>query len=199
MLPDRPLQFVDSRGEAFIELKTPSHGCGHPSQQFLYQPAVDTVLREGVDRFHNVDVLLSPRMSARGNGHSRRCRADAGRPETDSFLRMRASYVIAADGGIEPDPRPARRRLHGAHLRGTLGRHRHQGARGMGRPRQPALPLRPCAPDRRLPHPAGASPLGVPRAAGDAADADLISDAAVWQHPARPGHHREKRPRSCAR
>src|SRR6201993_4388149 len=58
MLPDRPLQFVDADSEPFIRMTVTPRGCGHPPQQFLYQPAVDHILREGVQRFANVDVLL---------------------------------------------------------------------------------------------------------------------------------------------
>src|ERR1700742_2690348 len=58
MLPDRPLNFVDADGVPFIDLKIPPRGCGPPPQQFLYQPSVDHVLREGVQRFSNIDVLL---------------------------------------------------------------------------------------------------------------------------------------------
>ena len=37
----------------------PAHrGNGHPPQQFIYQPALEKVLRAGVDRFPNVSVLL---------------------------------------------------------------------------------------------------------------------------------------------
>ena len=58
MLPDRPLNFVDAAGVPFIDLKITPRGAGHPPQQFLYQPAVDQVLREGVRRFAHVEVLL---------------------------------------------------------------------------------------------------------------------------------------------
>src|ERR1700744_1224544 len=58
MRQDRPLNFVDASGVPFIDLKISPRGSGHPPQQFLYQPAGDYVLREGVQRFANVDVLL---------------------------------------------------------------------------------------------------------------------------------------------
>ena len=48
-------EFVDANGDPFIEMKITPRGCGHPPQQFLYQPAVDHVLREGVARFPNVE------------------------------------------------------------------------------------------------------------------------------------------------
>src|ERR1700739_240954 len=58
MLPDRPLNFVAADGVPYIDIKPPPGGGGPPPQQFLYQPAVDHVLREGVQRFGGVEVLL---------------------------------------------------------------------------------------------------------------------------------------------
>jgi 3-(3-hydroxy-phenyl)propionate hydroxylase len=101
MLPDRPLNFVDSDGVPFIDLKITPRGCGHPPQQFLYQPAVDHVLREGVQRFEGVDVLLEHeclRVLPKGD-HVELMLADL---RTDTFKRVHASYVIAADGGSSP-------------------------------------------------------------------------------------------------
>lgn len=101
MLPDRPLNFVDARGVPFIDLKIAPRGAGHPPQQFLYQPAVDHVLREGVRRFAGVDVLLEHEclrvLPMRDEVEL--MLADL---RTDTFKRIRASYVIAADGGSSP-------------------------------------------------------------------------------------------------
>ena len=55
---DRRLTFVDHNGVPFIDLKVPPRRTGHPPQQCWYRPAVDQVLRDGVDRFARVDVLL---------------------------------------------------------------------------------------------------------------------------------------------
>lgn len=101
MLPDRPLNFVGADGEAFIDLKIDSRGAGHPPQQFLYQPAVDQVLREGVARFPNVEILLEHeclRVYNREDGVELML-ADL---STNTFKRLRASYVIAAEGGSSP-------------------------------------------------------------------------------------------------
>jgi 3-(3-hydroxy-phenyl)propionate hydroxylase len=98
MLPDRPISFVDAACVPFFEAKITSRGCGHPPQQFLYQPAVDHVLREGVRRFPSVDVLLEHeclRVLNKGEAVEVML-ADL---RTDTFKRVRASYVIAADGG----------------------------------------------------------------------------------------------------
>jgi 3-(3-hydroxy-phenyl)propionate hydroxylase len=101
MLPDRPLNFVDAAGVPFIDLKITARGSGHPPQQFLYQPAVDHVLREGVQRFPNVNVLLEHeclRVLPKGD-EVEVMLADL---RTDTFKRFHASYVIAADGGSSP-------------------------------------------------------------------------------------------------
>lgn len=101
MLPDRPLNFVDANGVPFIDLKIVPRGSGHPPQQFLYQPAVDGVLRDGVARFSNVEVLVEHeclRVIPKGDVVELML-ADL---RTDSFKRYHASYVIAADGGSSP-------------------------------------------------------------------------------------------------
>ncbi|MEB3050850.1 bifunctional 3-(3-hydroxy-phenyl)propionate/3-hydroxycinnamic acid hydroxylase [Mycolicibacter sp. MYC123] len=101
MLADRPLNFVDAGGVPFIDLKITSRGTGHPPQQFLYQPAVDDVLREGVQRFTGVDVLLEHECLRvlPGDDQVELMLADL---HSDMFTRVRASYVIAADGGSSP-------------------------------------------------------------------------------------------------
>jgi 3-(3-hydroxy-phenyl)propionate hydroxylase len=101
MLPDRPLTFVDANNVPFIDLKIRPRGSGHPPQQFLYQPAVDGVLREGVQRFARVEVLLEHeclRVHA-GADDVELMLADL---RADGLKRIRASYVIAADGGSSP-------------------------------------------------------------------------------------------------
>ena len=101
MLPNRPLAWVDANGVPFIETAMRPRGCGHPPQQFLYQPAVDHVLREGVARFGNVAELLEHECLRAVNSASwvELMLADL---RTDTFKRLRASYVIAADGGSSP-------------------------------------------------------------------------------------------------
>jgi 3-(3-hydroxy-phenyl)propionate hydroxylase len=101
MLPDRPVAFVDADGVPFIEMTINSRGSGHPPQQFLYQPAMDHVVREGVARFPNVEVLLEHeclRVLNKGD-EVELILADL---RTDTFKRLRAAYVIAADGGSSP-------------------------------------------------------------------------------------------------
>ncbi|GGN36315.1 3-(3-hydroxy-phenyl)propionate/3-hydroxycinnamic acid hydroxylase [Streptomyces fuscichromogenes] len=98
MLAERPLDFVDARGRTFLSARPAPRGHGHPPQMFLYQPALEQVLREGVERYPNVTVLL--------RHECLRTRQDAdgveltvARTGEDSVRRLRARYVIAADGG----------------------------------------------------------------------------------------------------
>ncbi|MEV0170165.1 bifunctional 3-(3-hydroxy-phenyl)propionate/3-hydroxycinnamic acid hydroxylase [Streptomyces sp. NPDC050803] len=98
MLAERPLDFVDARGRAFISACPTPRGHGHPPQMFIYQPALEQVLREGVARYPNVEVLL--------RHECLRLRQDTEGVELtvlaapdDSVRRLRAKYVIAADGG----------------------------------------------------------------------------------------------------
>lgn len=98
MLPERPIAFVDAAGVPLIETVFTRRGCGHPAQQFIYQPVVDQVLREGVSRFPDVEVLVEHECLRvlNSGGHVELLIADL---RNDSLKRVRASYVIAADGG----------------------------------------------------------------------------------------------------
>lgn len=101
MLSERPIDFVDDRGRSFLSFAPRGFGNGHPPQLFIYQPALEKVLREGVDRFPNVEVRLRHEVV--------RFRQDADGVyltllglDDDVVRRARARYVIAADGGSSP-------------------------------------------------------------------------------------------------
>lgn len=98
MQPGAGANFVDAGGETIIRLQPVDRGNGHPPQQFIYQPAVDKTLREGVDRFPNVSILLEHeclRLVQRADSVELML-ADLTR---DEFKRISATYVIACDGG----------------------------------------------------------------------------------------------------
>ncbi|GHG90399.1 bifunctional 3-(3-hydroxy-phenyl)propionate/3-hydroxycinnamic acid hydroxylase [Streptomyces lanatus] len=98
MLPDRPLDFVDARGRAFISARPTPRGHGHPPQMFLYQPALEQILRDGVDRYPEVEVLLRHecvRLRQEADGVELTVVGTA----DDAVRRLRAKYVVAADGG----------------------------------------------------------------------------------------------------
>jgi 3-(3-hydroxy-phenyl)propionate hydroxylase len=109
VLAGRLTEFVDRDGRAILTATPPSRGHGHPSQMFIYQPALEQVLREGVARYPNVQVLLGQEcltldqradhvelsVAETGAGPDRTV-ADAG---ARAVRRIGARYVIAADGG----------------------------------------------------------------------------------------------------
>lgn len=98
MLSDRPINFVDHHGVSFLSFVPKHRGHGHPPQLFIYQPALEKVLRDGVARFPNVEVLLEHECLRvrQAADHVELMLADL---RADEFTRLRASYVIAADGG----------------------------------------------------------------------------------------------------
>ena len=101
MLAGRDIDFVDAGGRSFLSFVPATRGNGHPTQAFIYQPALERVLREGVERFSSVEVRLKTEVV--------RCAQDESGVElilldldTDEVSRVRATYVIAADGGSSP-------------------------------------------------------------------------------------------------
>jgi 3-(3-hydroxy-phenyl)propionate hydroxylase len=101
MQPGAGANFVDANGVPFVKLLPTDRGNGHPPQQFIYQPAVDTALRAGVDRFPNVTVLLEHECGE-VRQHPDRVELSLTDLRTDERKTLRASYVIAADGGSSP-------------------------------------------------------------------------------------------------
>lgn len=101
MLPGNGAAFVDANGKPFARLLPVSRGTGHPPQQFIYQPALEKVLRAGVDRFPNVKVLLQHECR-RVVQHDDAVELTLSDLADDTASRIRASFVIAADGGSSP-------------------------------------------------------------------------------------------------
>ena len=101
MLAERPIDFVDADGRSFTSFDAPVRGHGHPPQMFIYQPALEQTLRDGAARFDTVELLLERecvRVRQDGDGVELMV-ADL---RADTFTRLRAKYVIAADGGSSP-------------------------------------------------------------------------------------------------
>ena len=101
MLIDRPIDFVDDDGRSFFSARLPARDNGHPPQAFLYQPSLEQVLREGVEQYPNVEVLLD-RECLRVSQDESAAELAVARIGGDELSRLRATYVIAADGGSSP-------------------------------------------------------------------------------------------------
>lgn len=98
MQPGAGANFVDAAGVSIARLTPANRGNGHPPQQFIYQPAVDRVLRDGVERFPNISLLLEHEC-LRITQHADSTELMLADLTRDEFKRVRATYVIAADGG----------------------------------------------------------------------------------------------------
>jgi 3-(3-hydroxy-phenyl)propionate hydroxylase len=96
VLAERPVEFVDAKGRPFIRAHPAPRGHGHPPQMFIYQPALEQVLRDGAARFPNVEVWLGyDCLRLRQTSELVELTVAAG----ETVRHLRASYVIAADGG----------------------------------------------------------------------------------------------------
>jgi len=98
MLAERPIHFVDRTYRSFMDFVPASRGSGYPPQMFIYQPALEQVLRDGVDRYPNVEILLEReciRVREDDDGVELTLHHLAG----ESVATVRAAFVIAADGG----------------------------------------------------------------------------------------------------
>ena len=185
VLADRPIDFVDARGRSFVRADLPSRGHGHPPQMFIYQPALEQVLRDGTTRYPKVTVLLEQeclRLRQDEHGVELTTLAVAG----DSVARLRASYVIAADGGSSP----IRAQLNVGYEGRTyedrwvvIDTEMIKEWDGHDRLRFHCDPARPAV---DCPTPLGHHRWEFPILPGEDAD-DLVTDAAVWKLLARYG------------
>jgi 3-(3-hydroxy-phenyl)propionate hydroxylase len=101
MLGGLPLTFVNDRGQTFLSFELKPRGNGHPTQMFLYQPALERTLRAGVERFGNVAVLLEHEAgTVRQDEHAVEVDLTDLRDGSRSVLRAR--YLLACDGGASP-------------------------------------------------------------------------------------------------
>ena len=163
MLPDRPIDFVDADGRA-VRRADHHAAAARPSAAAVHLPAraSTSVLRDGVDRYPNVEVLLEHECLRVRQDERRRRTHSLADLRTDTFNRLRASYVIAADGGSSPIRAQLNVGYEGRTYEDRWVVIDTKVIQGVGRPRPAAVPLRSGPPDRRLPDAAGSPPLGVP-------------------------------------
>jgi 3-(3-hydroxy-phenyl)propionate hydroxylase len=101
MLAERPMDFVDARGRSFMSFDPQSRGNSHPPQMFIYQPALEKLLREGVARFAGVEVVLEHEMRSFSQD-SDGVELVAENLRDRSRVVIRAKHLLACDGGSSP-------------------------------------------------------------------------------------------------
>ncbi|MFN8149910.1 MAG: bifunctional 3-(3-hydroxy-phenyl)propionate/3-hydroxycinnamic acid hydroxylase [Solirubrobacterales bacterium] len=101
MLGDRPIDFVDGDGRSFMSFTLKPRGNGHPTQMFIYQPALEGNIRAGVERYSNVEVLLE-REAGQVRHDPWGAEVDVTDLRDESIRTLRARYVLACDGGASP-------------------------------------------------------------------------------------------------
>ena len=115
MLQDAPVQMVLPNGEVLLQIKSAERPHGWPMSNFFYQPLLETALAEGLSRFSNVTVLRGREVTrfeqdstgvdvfhvaSDGSGYLRAAPQLGVKPApTDGEQRVRARYLVAADGG----------------------------------------------------------------------------------------------------
>lgn len=97
MIQNVPLRFFDARGRSFADVRPATREYGWSRRNIFLQPACERVLRRGLGRFPCVQTLL-------GHDAIRLHQDDLGvelevLAPGDEHLRIRARYVVAADGG----------------------------------------------------------------------------------------------------
>ncbi|GGO85411.1 3-(3-hydroxy-phenyl)propionate/3-hydroxycinnamic acid hydroxylase [Marinobacterium nitratireducens] len=97
MIRNVPLRYYNARGVCFAEVKPTTAKYGWPMRNIFMQHLTEVTLREGLNRFENVELCLGHTMNSIDQDDDR-----VSLQVTDSQgvpYRLDASIVIAADGG----------------------------------------------------------------------------------------------------
>lgn len=112
MLEDVPVQMVLADGSCLISTRNPDRPHGWAGSNFFYQPFLETALAEGLERHPSVRVLRGRsvvrfeqdgegvdvyHVASAGTGYDRTNQATA--PDNVAAMRVRARYLVGADGG----------------------------------------------------------------------------------------------------
>jgi 3-(3-hydroxy-phenyl)propionate hydroxylase len=95
-VPNQPLVFIDRKGRDLARIAPPMADFGWPRRNGFVQPLADRVLLEGLDRFANVAVQFSSRVTGIEQDETGATLSIDG---PDGTRTLRALYVVGADGG----------------------------------------------------------------------------------------------------
>ena len=97
VIQDVPLRFFDARGRCFADVRPATREFGWPRRNIFLQQLCERVLRAGIKRYPSVRVLLGHEVVRLDQHESG---ADLGvLTPGGGAMRIRAGYVIGADGG----------------------------------------------------------------------------------------------------
>jgi 3-(3-hydroxy-phenyl)propionate hydroxylase len=97
MIQNVPLRFFDARDRCFADIRPATREYGWSRRNIFMQPACERVLRRGLERFPSVRTLLGHDVvGLHQDDHGVELEVAA---PGDERLRIRAGYVVAADGG----------------------------------------------------------------------------------------------------
>ena len=115
MLQDAPVQMLLPDGRVLFQLKNTQRPHGWPANNFFYQPLLETALADGLARYPNVSVQRGREVTrfvqdehgvdvfhvaSEGSAYSRSAPQPGVKPApVPGELRVRARYLIGADGG----------------------------------------------------------------------------------------------------
>jgi 3-(3-hydroxy-phenyl)propionate hydroxylase len=115
MLQDAPVQMLLPSGDVLLQLMSTERPHGWPMSNFFYQPLLETALAEGLAKVPSVTVLRGREVTrfeqdaagvdiyhveSDGSGYVRPAPQLGAQPApTDGEQRVRARYMVAADGG----------------------------------------------------------------------------------------------------
>lgn len=113
MLEDVPVQMVLADGSCLISTRNPDRPHGWAVSNFFYQPFLETALAEGLERHPSVTILRGRsvvrfeqdgegvdvyHVASAGTGYGR-TDDQAATPDDAAAMRVRARYLVGADGG----------------------------------------------------------------------------------------------------
>ncbi|WP_235174714.1 bifunctional 3-(3-hydroxy-phenyl)propionate/3-hydroxycinnamic acid hydroxylase [Tomitella biformata] len=95
-IQNAPIRYYNSRGRQLAHVRPVGQPYGWPRRNLFFQPLMEATLREGLDRFSHVDLLADTEVTGMVQDSAGVVLTAAG---PGGEVRVRADYVVGADGG----------------------------------------------------------------------------------------------------
>ena len=96
LIQNAPIRYYSSSGRVLAHVRPVGQPYGWPRRSLFFQPMMEGALRRGLDRFEHVDLLTSTEvvdLTQDADGVDVTAKSEGGE------VRVRARYVVGADGG----------------------------------------------------------------------------------------------------